>query len=51
MFKIKSLNEKMKKDKEEKVFISKKDSFFNDLKIDELLEKKIKNFNNKYFNK
>ena len=49
MFKIKNLKEKMKKDKEEKVFISKKEGLFNDLKIDELLEKNIKDLHIKIF--
>ena len=39
------------KQNKEKIVYNKKEGVYNDLKIDELLEKNFKDFNKKYFNK
>tara|TARA_Y100001970_G_C14257373_1_gene876512 strand:- start:5571 stop:5723 length:153 start_codon:yes stop_codon:yes gene_type:complete len=49
MFKIKKqLDQEHKKDSKN-VIIKKKEKGYNDLKIDELMEKQFKNYNIKYF--
>tara|TARA_B100000963_G_C22639317_1_gene679494 strand:+ start:4421 stop:4573 length:153 start_codon:yes stop_codon:yes gene_type:complete len=40
-----------KTDEKQKIIYNKKESIYNDLKIDELLEKQFKNYNLKFFDK